>query len=94
VIRQPCRAGARDRWHLSRIDARGGNLGQVLQPTAAMIVFGGTLGAVLIQYPMAVALVRSAGWRRYSSSHGECAIDGPILVKYGEPGATRGHHLT
>ena len=29
----------------------GGNLGQVLQPTAAMIVFGGTLGAVLIQYP-------------------------------------------
>ncbi|MFY9645023.1 MAG: flagellar motor protein [Terriglobales bacterium] len=34
----------------------GGNLGQVLQPTAAMIVFGGTLGAVLIQYPLAVAL--------------------------------------
>ena len=34
----------------------GGNLGQVLQPTAAMIVFGGTLGAVLIQYPLPVAL--------------------------------------
>ncbi len=34
----------------------GGNLGQVLQPTAAMIVFGGTLGAILIQYPMPVAL--------------------------------------
>ncbi len=34
----------------------GGNLGQVLQPTAAMIVFGGTLGAVLIQYPLTVAL--------------------------------------
>jgi chemotaxis protein MotA len=34
----------------------GGNLGQVIQPTAAMIVFGGTLGAVLIQYPLAVAL--------------------------------------
>ena len=33
----------------------GGNLGQVLQPTAAMIVFGGTLGAVLIQYPLPVA---------------------------------------
>lgn len=29
----------------------GGNLGQVLQPTAAMIVFGGTLGAVLLQFP-------------------------------------------
>ena len=34
----------------------GGNLGQVIQPTAAMIVFGGTLGAVLIQYPLPVAL--------------------------------------
>jgi chemotaxis protein MotA len=34
----------------------GGNLGQVLQPTAAMIVFGGTLGAILIQYPLATAV--------------------------------------
>ena len=34
----------------------GGNLGQVLQPTAAMIVFGGTLGAILIQYPLPVVL--------------------------------------
>jgi chemotaxis protein MotA len=29
----------------------GGNLGQILQPTAALIVFGGTLGAVLVQFP-------------------------------------------
>ncbi|MGC2193129.1 MAG: flagellar motor protein [Terriglobales bacterium] len=34
----------------------GGNLGQILQPTAAMIVFGGTLGAVLIQFPLPVVL--------------------------------------
>ncbi|MBI1740358.1 MAG: flagellar motor protein [Acidobacteriales bacterium] len=34
----------------------GGNLGQVVQPTAAMIVFGGTLGAVLIQFPLAVVV--------------------------------------
>jgi chemotaxis protein MotA len=34
----------------------GGNVGQLLQPTAAMIVFGGTLGAVLINFPMAVVL--------------------------------------
>jgi chemotaxis protein MotA len=34
----------------------GGNLGQVLQPTAALIVFGGTLGAILIQYPMPVVM--------------------------------------
>ena len=32
----------------------GGNVGQLIQPTAAMIVFGGTLGAVLINSPLAV----------------------------------------
>ncbi|HEY0785027.1 MAG TPA: flagellar motor protein [Acidobacteriaceae bacterium] len=30
----------------------GGNLAQVMQPTAALIVFGGTLGAVMVQFPM------------------------------------------
>lgn len=35
----------------------GGNLGQILQPTAAMIVFGGTLGAVLLQFPLAIILL-------------------------------------
>jgi chemotaxis protein MotA len=34
----------------------GGNLGQVIQPTAALIVFGGTLGAILIQYPLPIAM--------------------------------------
>jgi len=34
----------------------GGNLSQVLQPTAAIIVFGGTAGAVLIQFPLPVVL--------------------------------------
>jgi chemotaxis protein MotA len=34
----------------------GGNLGQILQPTAAIIVFGGTLGAVLIQFPLSVVI--------------------------------------
>lgn len=34
----------------------GGNLSQILQPTAAMIVFGGTAGAVLIQFPLPVVL--------------------------------------
>jgi chemotaxis protein MotA len=34
----------------------GGNLGQILQPTAAMIVFGGTLGAILIQFPLGVVI--------------------------------------
>jgi chemotaxis protein MotA len=30
----------------------GGHLRQLLQPTAAIIVFGGTLGAVLLQFPL------------------------------------------
>lgn len=30
----------------------GGHLGQILQATAALIVFGGTLGATLVAYPM------------------------------------------
>ena len=30
----------------------GGNLGQIIQPTAALIVFGGTMGAVLLQFPL------------------------------------------
>ncbi len=32
----------------------GGKLGQLLQPTAALIVFGGTLGAVLVQFPLPI----------------------------------------
>ncbi len=32
----------------------GGNLRQILQPTAAMIVMGGTFGAVMVQFPLSV----------------------------------------
>lgn len=32
----------------------GGKLAQVVQPTAALIVFGGTIGAVLVQFPLPV----------------------------------------
>lgn len=34
----------------------GGHLAQVLQPTAALIVCGGTLGAVLLQFPLPVVV--------------------------------------
>ena len=34
----------------------GGGIAQVMQPTAALIVFGGTLGAVLVQFPLPVIL--------------------------------------
>jgi len=39
----------------------GGSIGQIIQPTAAMIVLGGTIGAVLLQYPMSTiqASIRS-----------------------------------
>jgi len=34
----------------------GGKLVQILQPTAALIVFGGTLGAVMLQFPLRVVI--------------------------------------
>lgn len=61
----------------------GGNLGQVLQPTAAMIVFGGTLGAVLIQYPLPVFL---NGFKRLANVFVEPAQNAQstitLLVRY------------
>jgi chemotaxis protein MotA len=33
-----------------------GKIGQMLQPTAALIVFGGTLGAVMVQFPFPVVM--------------------------------------
>lgn len=38
----------------------GGKFTQVMQPTAALIVFGGTLGAVLLQYPLSMVLAAFA----------------------------------
>jgi len=40
-----------------RTHPRRWNLGQILQPTAAMIVFGGTLGAVMLQFPLPIILL-------------------------------------
>lgn len=34
----------------------GGKVGQMLQPTAALIVFGGTFGAVLVQFPFSIVV--------------------------------------
>ncbi len=34
----------------------GGKVAQIMQPTAALIVFGGTLGAVMLQFPLRVVL--------------------------------------
>ncbi len=38
---------------LAGLVLEGGKVAQILQPTAAIIVFGGTLGAVLLQFPLA-----------------------------------------
>jgi chemotaxis protein MotA len=34
----------------------GGKISQVIQPTAGMIVFGGTIGAVMVQFPLEVVI--------------------------------------
>jgi chemotaxis protein MotA len=34
----------------------GGKLAQVMQPTAALIVIGGTIGAVMVQFPLGIVL--------------------------------------
>lgn len=41
---------------LAGMTLEGGKVIQVLQPTAAMIVFGGTLGAVMLQFPLPLVL--------------------------------------
>jgi len=41
---------------LTGLMLEGGHVAQVLQPTAAMIVFGGTLGAIMVQFPLPVVL--------------------------------------
>ncbi len=61
----------------------GGNLTQIMQPTAAMIVLGGTLGAVLIQYPLPVVVQAFRRTRNVvfePSNNARETID--MLVKY------------
>ena len=61
----------------------GGNVGQLIQPTAAMIVFGGTAGAVLINFPLAVvwsAILRLAQMFREPGNSARSTIE--VLVHY------------
>src|SRR5207248_5695709 len=41
---------------LAGMMVEGGSITQITQPTAAMIVFGGTIGAVMLQFPMNIFL--------------------------------------
>jgi len=49
----------------------GGKIGQILQPTAALIVFGGTLGAILLQFPLSIVLAGFASLARVFFERGE-----------------------
>jgi chemotaxis protein MotA len=46
---------------LAGLIIEGGKIAQVVQPTAAMIVLGGTIGAVMIQFPLPVVFNAAKG---------------------------------
>jgi chemotaxis protein MotA len=59
----------------------GGRIAQLIQPTAAIIVFGGTLGAVMIQFPLRViiAATRRLGQVFVDNSKDPNALIGEIV---------------
>jgi chemotaxis protein MotA len=62
----------------------GGSLAQILQPTAALIVFGGTLGAVLIQFPWTLVRESLLGVRETLAEEDERASEvARQLLHYG-----------
>lgn len=56
----------------------GGHVGQILQPTAAMIVLGGTLGAVMLQFPLATV---GAAFKRLAGVFFAKKIDSDATIK-------------
>lgn len=56
----------------------GGHVGQVLQPTAAMIVLGGTLGAVMLQFPLVTV---GAAFKRLAGVFVSRKIDSDATVQ-------------
>jgi chemotaxis protein MotA len=56
----------------------GGKIAQILQPTAALIVFGGTLGAVMLQFPLSVVIAAFASLAHVFFERGE---DPLVVVK-------------
>ncbi|MBS1814281.1 MAG: flagellar motor protein [Acidobacteria bacterium] len=56
----------------------GGSIGQITQPTAAMIVIGGTAGAVMLQFPLKtfIAAIKSAiGVFLHKGADGEATVN-------------------
>jgi chemotaxis protein MotA len=56
----------------------GGSIGQIIQPTAGMIVFGGTFGAVLLQFPLSVVI---ASFRRLAGVFFESGHDARAIIR-------------
>jgi chemotaxis protein MotA len=56
----------------------GGSIMQILQPTAALIVFGGTIGAVMIQFPLPVVV---DGAKRFAHVFFEPKEDAKAKIK-------------
>jgi chemotaxis protein MotA len=56
----------------------GGHIGQILQPTAAMIVLGGTIGAVMLQFPLAAV---GAAFKRLAQVFFARKNDADAIVK-------------
>jgi chemotaxis protein MotA len=69
----------------------GGTVSQILQPTAAMIVFGGTAGAVLVQFPLSVVLT-AVGRLAAIFSEPQISLESAIeqLVTYANMARRRG----
>jgi chemotaxis protein MotA len=68
---------------LAGLFIEGGSISQILQPTAALIVFGGTLGAVLLQFPLitvAAAFRSLAGIFTAPSKHDSQTVR--LLMKF------------
>src|ERR1700753_2207597 len=56
----------------------GGSIAQITQPTAAMIVCGGTAGAVMLQFPLKIFLAAVKQMIKFFFSGGH---DGEALLK-------------
>jgi chemotaxis protein MotA len=69
----------------------GGKVSQILQPTAAMIVFGGTTGAILLQFPLPVVVDAVRGIARvFSEPSVELGAAIDRLVSYANIARRRG----
>ncbi|HEY8997655.1 MAG TPA: flagellar motor protein [Edaphobacter sp.] len=55
----------------------GGSISQITQPTAALIVIGGTMGAVMLQFPLKIFL---AALKRMASIFFSSAADGEAVL--------------